>query len=218
MFNHNFLKKLNVEKIDSPNGRTYLTPEGNSYESVTTWLGRIGDKEWLEEWRNNVGHDKAEKITKRASERGTRLHENIEKLLLNESVNPSGILDRSLYIPFEKCMRNNVNNIRALEYPLYSDVLRLAGTIDLCAEWNKETSTIDFKTARARRSKEDITNYFLQATIYAIMLAERYEIRADKLIIVIALDYENKVQVFEENAKNWIRPLMKLLKEFPPCH
>lgn len=218
IFSHEPLDGFNIERIDSENGRTYLTPEGNQYDSVTTWLGKISDKDWIKEWYARVGEIEAKTITKRASERGTRLHNNVEKYLKNEEINIADLsmLDKSLFKPFAAHLDTHVNNIKAIEYPLYSDVLRLAGTIDLCAEYDKVLSTIDFKTAKKRKNKEDILNYFLQCTIYAIMLAERYNIKANKIVIIIALDYEYRVQIFEDNAKNWIAPLMKLLKDNPP--
>lgn len=218
MFEHDWLPKLEIERLDYPDGRKYQTPEGNQYESVTSWLSRTEDKSWLLEWKARVGEAEASRISQMATKRGTALHENVESYLMNQEVNTStmSILDKSLFVPFASHLMKHITKVKALEYPLYSDILRLAGTVDLCAEYNGAISTIDFKTSKAMKRKEDISNYFLQASIYAIMLSERYKIRANKLIIIIAVDYANKVQVFEDDAKIWLPILLKRLKEFPP--
>jgi genome maintenance exonuclease 1 len=217
-FSHEFLPKYEIRRIDSPNGRKYLTPDGNSYESVTSYLGRIEDNSWLDEWRKNVGEKEANKITKRASDRGTNLHNNVEQYLLNNEVNVStmSMLDRGLFNPFSKVLDLHVNNVRALEYPLYSDTLKLAGTVDCVAEYDGVISLIDFKTAKARKNKEDITNYFLQTTIYSFMIQELYGIKIENLVIIMGLDWEDKVQIFKESRKNWIPLLTETLKSIKP--
>jgi genome maintenance exonuclease 1 len=218
IFSHALLPKYEIHRIDSPNGRKYLTPDGNSYESVTSYLGRIEDNSWLDEWRKNVGEKEANKITKRASDRGTNLHNNAEQYLLNNEVNVStmSMLDRGLFIPFSKVLDLHVNNVRALEYPLYSDTLKLAGTVDCVAEYDGVISLIDFKTAKARKNKEDITNYFLQTTIYSFMIQELYGIKIENLVIIMGLDWEDKVQIFKESRKNWIPLLTETLKSIKP--
>jgi genome maintenance exonuclease 1 len=126
------------------------------------------------------------------------------------------MLDRGLFNPFSKVLDLHVNNVRALEYPLYSDTLKLAGTVDCVAEYDGVISLIDFKTAKARKNKEDITNYFLQTTIYSFMIQELYGIKIENLVIIMGLDWEDKVQIFKESRKNWIPLLTETLKSIKP--
>lgn len=217
IFSHSPFEKLNIQRIDSEYGRRYRTPEGNVYESATTWLGRIGDTTWLSEWKERVGEAEAEKITRRAAKRGTTLHENVENYLSNKGEPKNlNIIDKSLFKPFKVLLDKSVNNIRALEYPLYSDTLQLAGTVDIIADYNSELSIIDVKSAKARKNKENISSYFLQTAIYSYMIEERYKIKIDKLVIIIALDHEYKVQVFEESRANWRGLLVESLKKTKP--
>lgn len=218
MFTHQPLVKLNIERIDSPLGRRYKTDTGQLFESVTTWLSRTKDDDYLIEWRERIGEKEADKITRRAAGRGTRLHENVERYLKNEVVKLSemSMFDRALFKPFTNALNNHVNNIKAIEYPLYSLALRLAGTVDCIAEYDGVLSIIDFKTAKARKNKEDISSYFLQTSIYSYMVEELYGIKIDKMVIIMALDYENKVQIFEESRKIWRPELVRLIKEYPP--
>ena len=215
-FLHSPLLRVNLERLDSPDGRRYVTPSGNKYESVTTWLSRIEDKSWIDEWKKNVGESVAKKTLDRASKRGTTLHENIEQYLKNKKIEKLSMLDGMLFKPLAKIADEHINNVHALEYPLYSDAMRLAGTVDCVAEYEGVLSLIDFKTSKNRKSKEDITSYFLQTSIYSLMIQEIYGIKIDKLVILMAIDNENKVLVFEESRKNWFNLLVKKLKEFPP--
>ena len=207
-----------IERHDTSNGRFYKTIKGKFYESVTSWLGRSSDNTWIDEWKDRVGHEEARKIVTRAANRGTQLHENVEKYLNNEilDVSKMPMLEASLFKPFAKLLSEHVNNIYALEYPLFSDTLRLAGTVDCVAEYDTETSLIDFKTSKAKKDKESIDNYFLQCSIYSYMIEEMYGIKIDQLVVLIAIDYENKVQVFKESRSNWKSLLVKRLKECPP--
>jgi hypothetical protein len=61
--------------------RLYLTPDGRKVPSVTTILDRTKPAEKkaaLEQWRRNVGHERAQQITTEAASRGTRMHAYLE--------------------------------------------------------------------------------------------------------------------------------------------
>jgi len=64
-------------------GRVYVAPDGSSYPSVTTVLSIIHE-ESIKAWRAKVGEDEANKISHRASSRGTAVHDIIERYLKNE--------------------------------------------------------------------------------------------------------------------------------------
>ena len=62
--------------------RFYLTPSGEKYPSVTTVLGSL-TKDGIVQWRKRVGEEEANKITRRAANRGTQLHTICEQYILN---------------------------------------------------------------------------------------------------------------------------------------
>ena len=67
------LQELECETL--PTGRTYTTPEGKKYPSVTTVLGASEDsKDGLNAWRQRIGEEEADKITRQAGARGTAVH------------------------------------------------------------------------------------------------------------------------------------------------
>ena len=127
--------------------RWYRTPEGNKYASITTILGHE-EKPWLNEWRQSLGVEKGDKETKRCAERGTNIHMLIEKYL-NNTPNHTKDFKQEYINGFNqlKMRLNKINNIRSQEAALYSDTLRVAGTVDCIAEYEGVLSVVDFKTS-----------------------------------------------------------------------
>ena len=62
-----------LQRTENSNGRFYNTPDGKLLPSVTTILSATKDNSYLDEWRNNIGEQKAAKITEEASRLGTEL-------------------------------------------------------------------------------------------------------------------------------------------------
>ena len=213
-FTHNWLNQLELQRVDSPTGRYYVTPEGKNYPSVTTFLSKTEDSDYIQEWRNAVGEQEANRVSRRASTRGSQLHENAESYLRNIPVEIPKVrmLDLSLMTGIIPAL-NRIDNIRLLESQLYSHAFKLAGTVDCLAEFDGELAVIDFKTSSKQKGKEEIDNYFIQTAIYSWMIEERYGIRVPKLVIIISEEFGN-AKVYVENRKNWFEPLKQRLLKF----
>ena len=70
-----------LTRTDTPNGRRYLTPDGEKLPSVTTILDKTKSAESkaaLQNWRKRVGEQQAQQITTEAAGRGTRMHKYLE--------------------------------------------------------------------------------------------------------------------------------------------
>ena len=85
MFNHVKLESLNfdLQAVTTDSGRKYTTPDGKVYPSITTVLSSY-NKKALFERRARVGEEEANRVARKASNRGTKLHSTVEKYLLNE--------------------------------------------------------------------------------------------------------------------------------------
>ena len=127
-FTHHHFPKL-VRK-DLPEGRRYVTPEGHSYPSVTTVVGLKNQKSILE-WRKRVGEEEANKISSRASKRGTSIHSLCENYLKTGEASP-GIFDQEVFKSLVPIL-DQIDHIEAIEQPMYSNSLQVAGTVDLIA-------------------------------------------------------------------------------------
>ena len=112
----------------------------------------------------------------------------------------------------------NINNIVGTEIPLYSDVLRIAGTPDCIAEYNGELSVIDFKTSRKPKKEEWIDDYFMQTFAYKLMFEEMTGIAIKQVVILVACIDQFEVQVFKKPASDsdkWLTKLVNIMKADP---
>ena len=82
-FTHLSLEFPKLERIDSSGSRVYKTPSGQLYPSVTS-ITSLQNRASIVEWRTRVGSTEANKISRKASGRGTLIHKWAEKYLLND--------------------------------------------------------------------------------------------------------------------------------------
>jgi genome maintenance exonuclease 1 len=101
-----------------------------------------------------------------------------------------------------------IDNIHALEVPLYSDHLKVAGRVDCIAEFDGKLSVIDFKTASKPKEEKWILNYFMQCSAYAVMYEERTGIPVPRIAVVIAVDGEQP-QIFVKKHNDYIGDFIK---------
>lgn len=205
------LEELEAETL--PSGRTYTTPEGNKYPSITTCLS-ILSRESIKAWRARVGEEEANRISGRAAGRGTRVHKMCEDYINNclviDKYTPA---DKQTFYDLKPILDEHIGLVRGQEVPLYSDYLGVAGRVDCVAEWDGRLSVIDFKTSRKTKKKEWITSYFMQASAYCVMFEERTGIPIDKIVIVIAVDGAEP-QVFVEKRDKYILDCAKTILQY----
>jgi genome maintenance exonuclease 1 len=217
-FNHVKLDSLNfeLESETTEKGRTYKTKEGRSYPSITTVLSEYNRKA-IFEWRQRVGEEEANKVSRKASGRGTKLHNVCEKYLLNEMTDMKISMmmpdTKELFLKIRPLLDQNIGDVYGIEQPLYSDRLRIAGRCDCIAEWNGVLSIVDWKTATYRKEKEYIENYFMQAAGYSEMFEERTGIQINQIVIAIAVENEDP-QVFIEHKDSYLPGLHKYIDKY----
>lgn len=206
-FNHIPHEFSPLESVEDENGRRYLC-EGQYYPSVTTVTG-WEKRTFFAQWRKN---NQAE--SRRVTKRGTSLHSVIESYLLNQELNTREMLPDILALFLQiKTTINRIDNIHGLEAPLFSKNLGLAGRVDCVAEFDNKLSIIDFKGSTKAKREEDIDNYFMQTTAYAIMWQERFQIPIKNICIIISCE-TGDVQVFERNPVNYVRKLKNAIDTF----
>lgn len=208
MFTHIPYEIPKLNRIDSDSGRLYEVPGGEKYPSVTSVVG-ILNKESILQWRQEVGEKEANRASAAASKRGTKMHSLCENYLNNEVVSES----EPNYTLFDSIrpFLNNINNIRCLETQLYSDYLKVAGTVDCIGDYDGKLSVIDFKSSSKVKNWEYIHGYFLQTAAYAVMFEERTKIPVTNLVIMIAVE-NNPPCIFIEHRDDWIKKFIRVRK------
>jgi genome maintenance exonuclease 1 len=114
----------------------------------------------------------------------------------------------------QKVLDKSVGNVVLQECPLYSDYLRLAGRVDLVAEFDGVLSIVDFKTSTRVKTIDDISNYFIQASFYAAAFYERTGIPIHQIVIVIVVDGKSEPLVFKDKPYDWLPELIKVREEY----
>ena len=210
MFNYCPPKRMdNLKSETLPFGRYYVLPDGTKVPSITTVLGAM-KKASIMEWRRRVGEEEANKISRKASGRGTNVHTLCERYLNNENIGEMMPDAKEMFFSIKPYL-NLINNIHYQEQSLWSEQLGVAGRVDCIAEYEGELSVIDFKTSKRMKRKEDIEDYFWQCAAYSLMYKERVGKQIDNLVIIMAVENESPL-VFKEKTQDHIVGLVKAIK------
>ena len=216
MFTHlNKLGDFELEANTIDGVRYYTLPSGKKAPSITS-ITSFYNRQIFINWRKKVGEEEANKITKVSTDRGTKFHDLVEKYLSNEDVNSlKDVLPttKARWIAARESL-NKIDNIHALEKPLYSEYFGIAGRVDCIAEYEGELAVIDFKTSKKIKPEKWLQNYFVQETAYACMYYEMTGISVKKIVTLMVAD-NGDVKVYEKtNKSDYIKLLTKYIKEF----
>ena len=214
LFKHKKLAEFEKLKSKNEDGRrVYLTPSGEKYPSITSVLGYF-KKASIQEWRDRVGAEEANKISTQSSRRGTAVHQICEDYLNNKDYTlkhmPSNL---AMFRTLKPILDENIKTVYHQEVPLYSDKLQIAGRVDCVCNWNGEDAIVDFKTSRKIKKRAWITDYFLQGTAYSLMFESLTGIHIPKIVIVMAIDNE-KPAVYEESIYQWTAQLLDKIERY----
>ena len=215
MFNHVELDLQPLEREHIDGVRYYKIPDEDELlklVSITSITSHF-NKEIFVNWRKKVGNEEADRITKAATSRGTDMHTLTEHYLKNEDL-PEVLPISGFLFKIAKGKLNKIDNIYALEGPLYSKELGIAGTVDCIAEYDGELAIIDFKTSKKPKPRDWIEHYFVQCMAYGCMLYEMKGISIKKLVIIMACENGECVIYEERNKSKYIKLLGKYINKF----
>ena len=213
------------------NGRRYYQvivdgePIG-TFPSMTTILGNTKDQGGLDEWRDRVGHEEADRISNLSMNRGTIMHRLIE-LYKGLKGTPCQRLSQLIFISQTDDEINQFNEDPSGEIWLkhgwefflkfwnhhdefFDRVIKVlaaekfiwskcgyAGTLDNASEMvGNKILIIDYKNSRKPKQDSWIEDYFCQAAGYSIAFWERTGIVPTGCEIWIASETEDKPQIF----------------------
>ena len=213
IFNYCTPRELqDLKSMTFPDGKRYYTlPDGTRLPSVTTVIG-AKNKEAILKWRQRVGEEEANRISKYASSRGTNVHTLCEKYLNND---PKYLLNAmpdalEMFKPLRPIL-NRINNIHYQECALWSIKLGMAGRVDCIGEFDGVLSVIDFKTSKKIKKREDIGSYFAQCVAYACMYEELIGQGIDQIVVIMAVDNEQPL-IFIEKTSDHLNTLLEYIK------
>ena len=203
-----------LKRVTAKNGqRQYTGDDDQPVPSVTTVLSDTGDKTALMNWRKRVGDEEANRISREAAGLGTKVHNALEKYVLQEEYDISGnnhisVMAKAMLDEMISKGLSQVNEIWGVEVALIAQGL-YAGTSDAVGMFNGVESIIDFKTAKKIKKREWIEDYFMQGCAYALAHNEMFGTDI-KQVAILMIDREGKYadfvingDEFEEYCNKW---------------
>ena len=215
IFEHcNYLGDLELNKKETTGIRLYNLPNGDWVPSITS-VTSFYNRQIFINWRKRIGVEEANKITKKATTRGTDFHEAVEVYMRNNEINWDDFRPLTQFMfHHAKPYLDKINNVHAIERTLCSEYLGLAGRVDCIAEYEGELAVIDFKTSEKIKPEKWLENYFVQEMFYATAYYELTGIPVKKLITIMVTP-GGDVEVFDKRNKGeYIKLLVRYIKEF----
>jgi hypothetical protein len=192
-FKHKFLD-LQRKQIDE--SRYYQVDDQVLYPSVTSVISFINRKKFAD-WRARVGEEEANRKSKHATTRGTRLHKVWEVYLQN----------------------GDYKSLPEWEIPLIQLMFQaskfyLDTRLDYKCEVDGELSIVDFKTSAKEKPEEWLEDYFVQLSAYWAMFSEATGAVPKKLVVFLVGE-NGDVQIVERrNIMKYLETLRDYANQF----
>ena len=203
-----------LKRVTAKSGqRQYTGEDNNPVPSVTTILSATGDKTALINWRKRVGEAEATRISTESAGLGTKVHNALEKYILQEEYEIKGnnhisVMAKTMVNEMIDKGLSKVNEIYGVEVGLIAQGL-YAGTSDAIGIYVGDEAIIDFKTAKKIKKREWIDDYFMQGCAYALAHNEMFGSKIKKVAILM-IDREGKYadfviegEEFEQYCNKW---------------
>ncbi len=208
---------VEIPRLMEDSTRYYQVSETTIYPSVTSVISFISRKKFAD-WRARVGEEAANKKTKHATTRGTKLHKVLEVYIdngdyqsLDEYQSP---LIQLMFKAAKSQLDSRLGTIYQQETNMSSARLCLAGTVDLICEVDGELSIVDFKTSEKEKPEEWLEDYFVQLSAYWAMFSEKTGVVPKKLVVFLVAE-NGDVQIVERtNIMTYLKKLQDYATQF----
>ena len=206
-----------LERVTTKEGRKYVGDDNVPVPSVTTVPDKTSDKTALIAWRKRVGDAEANRVSRESAGLGTKVHNSLEKYILNEEYEIKGnnhisILAKDMSDLMITEGFKDVDEVWGTEVGLIAKGL-YAGTTDCVGMHNGDEAIIDFKTSKKIKKEEWVQDYFLQCCAYAMAHNEMYGTNIKKgVILMVSRDIKFKEYIiegdtFEHYCNEWTKRL-----------
>jgi hypothetical protein len=164
---------LPFKEIETEEGETrlYKISDDIKLPSMTSMLGILDDG-GIDNWKQAVGEEEAERIVAEAIKRGNSLHDLSERYLKNELSRSDVKGPGAVLFNRSKRFLDQLGPIVAIEEALYNVDDKYAGRVDCIAFHQGDLCIVDHKNSRSAidlnkdYSRKKLYKYMLQATGY----------------------------------------------------
>ena len=209
----NDLESIQLKTIQEDGKRFYTDDAGEiKYPSVTTVTSLL-TRDQIKLWRERVGEERANKISTRAARRGTKFHQLVEDYLRKEKdyIEFDDVMQEAQFKAIQPLL-NEIIPI-ALEAPLFSENLQMAGRVDCVGLFDGVLSIIDFKTSSKIKTEEMAQPWYHQMTAYAIMVEELTGQPIEEVNAIVSME-DGQYQLFTADPKDYVESLYGLRQQY----
>lgn len=202
----NYLLEINkdIQQITLSDSRYYKI-KSKYYPSITHVLSYYPKGKAFEDWLKKVGFS-SEFEVKKASNEGNQVHDLIERYIKGEQLNYLNdwdvpnypVLVWQMFLRFVEWWETYNPELIATEAFLWSDELKIAGTVDLICTIEDEIWIVDFKTSNYKQ------NYWeLQTCAYKTCYEEMTGQTINKMGILWLKSTKRTSKKEKMQGKNW---------------
>ena len=180
--------------------------EKNSFPSVTEILYKTrhkSDLEGLKKWREKVGEEEADRISKESIERG-----NLYDSYVEDYYRGNKIPHKALNLHLQKY------NCHSREKYITSEKHGFYGKYDIVFEYGKCLCLNDFKGSSKPKREEWLGDYLLQISAYTMALIEKgVDIKYSMITVIL----DNDIQKFLfsiESMEGYFQEFLKRLEQY----
>lgn len=207
----------NLDRFLIEGVRYYGVDDSTAYPSVTSVIS-FNTRQKFADWRKRVGNEEANRVTKHATDRGTKLHLVLEEYMANRDYKSleewKTPLIQLMFNAAKPHLDARLDNVFEQETRMSSNRLCLAGSVDLICEVDGELAIVDFKTSKAEKPEEWLEDYFVQLSAYWAMFSERTGAVPKKLVVFLVGE-NGDVQIVERrNIMNYLETLQDYASKF----
>ena len=197
--------------------RTYRV-DGFNLPSVTTILSRTKDQQYLKKWKDQVGHEEAQRIFNLSSRRGTAMHKFLEKHIEDsgyEDLTEIGVQAKPMAQKIIDVGLSYVSQYYGNEVTLYYPGL-YAGTTDLVCMHNDLDTIIDFKQSNRPKEEAWVEDYYLQIAAYAMAHDYVHQSNIEQGIIMVCTPdlYYQEFKFSGLTLRSWKHKFLKRLDQY----
>mgnify|MGYP003142388817 CR=1 FL=1 len=197
--------------------RTYDI-NGTRLPSVTTILAKTKDQQYINEWKQKVGYEEAERIKNYSSRRGTAMHKFIEKHIQGVGYDDLTPLGREARTMAHKIIEKGLAPVEEYfgsEITLYYPGLYAGATDLICMHDGMET-IVDFKQANQPKRREWIDDYYIQIAAYAMAhdYVHKSCIRQGVIMVCTPDSYYQEFKFQDAELRKWKHKFLKRLDEY----
>ena len=205
------------------NGKRLYDINNQKLPSVTTILAATKPQEEIDSlnrWRDRVGHTQADIISREATERGSSMHNYIEKFLLGKlNLDLLGDNTRERMMAeqiIENGLRNRLQEIWGCEATLHHPEKKYAGACDLVGVYEGYQSILDYKQSNSLRKDEWNSTYYMQLGAYSLAHNAVYGTNIDQGVILVCTK-DNTFQrfvIYGDQLKEYQNKFLQRLEQY----